>query len=742
MRDRDLLKAYLQGGSESAFAQLVHQYVDLAYAVAQRQLRDQTQAEEVVQLTFCLLAKKARELTEYDSLAGWIYRAAYNISLKTLRDERTRRDREHAIASMDDPTSDPTSEPRWEILVPLLDEAFNQLPDGDRGVLVLRFVQRKAMREVGEALGTTEAAAKMRVGRAIEKVRKFFHDRGIACSSASLVPAMAALSAEAAPAGLSATVAASALASSGAGGGGIGLWAKALFFMAKLKTRIVLIGLGTTAVLMTGSYLLNRSLHFVSPPASGNGVFRAGNGPGQSNAVQAAGFAGFAERMENKIRDAGLARATAKLRAALEVPPRKGTRSYPSSAVEDAVAAFGPYQEHAFGILKAAVEGDNQEARSQAVAALGRIGKNVPAAKELLWKLLRSGEDPVSFYALSSLGNSGFLPEDLGTLAAMIPGQTDQLLVRYLPEQIARAIQRDPEAMKPYLGPVEALLQDADPAVRFSAACALAEVRGAQDPEIVKGLTAGLAISDRYRLRNEATGEVVRHLMALETLQRMGPPARAALPELQAFVRLTPDSVIREVALRTIGAIDPEIGGDLPEVQSVLAKDERRASLAERLQAGTYAPEDLTEGLQEPFTVSLAASRLAELGPGASRSVPELVKAMAGKDEATRDEVLAAIKAIDPKYVVERVPREPVAQGALAARLELETLRGELDGAAADALDKLIDPLLRGNTTWYTRSEIGGLTAQLRKENLQIWKAFLAKASAVDPAFEQVLPQP
>jgi RNA polymerase sigma factor (sigma-70 family) len=139
----------------------------LAYAVAQRQLHDQNLAEEVVQLTFCLLARKARDLTGYESLAGWIYRSAYNISLKTLRDERKRRDREHAIASMDEHIPDPTAETPWETLVPLSDEAFNQLPDSDRGVLVLRFVQRKPMREVGEALGTTEAAAKMRVGRAL-----------------------------------------------------------------------------------------------------------------------------------------------------------------------------------------------------------------------------------------------------------------------------------------------------------------------------------------------------------------------------------------------------------------------------------------------------------------------------------------------------------------------------------------------------------------------------------------------
>lgn len=48
MRDTDLLKHYLQSGSEPAFAELVNQYVNLAYAVAQRQLRDPNLAKEVV----------------------------------------------------------------------------------------------------------------------------------------------------------------------------------------------------------------------------------------------------------------------------------------------------------------------------------------------------------------------------------------------------------------------------------------------------------------------------------------------------------------------------------------------------------------------------------------------------------------------------------------------------------------------------------------------------------------------
>ncbi len=743
MRDPELLKEYLHRRSETAFAELVSRYLDLAYSVARRQLRDPNLAEEAVQMTFSLLARKARDLSRYDSVAGWIYRATLNISLKTLRDERKRREREHAMADLYDQTHAADSEPPWEGLVPLLDDALNQLTDGDRTVLVLRFVQRKPMRELGQALGTSEAAAKMRVGRALDRVRKHLQKRKIACSTGSLAAALATLSADAAPAGLAPNVLAAALASSSAKAVAVSSLTKTLLLMAKLKTKLVLLGCGAAAIVMTGSYLLDHILVFAPRPAELSARPGAKADPGQTG-QRSGGFSAFSERMAKKLHEAGLARANANLRAALHAPPRRGTRSYPSRALEEAVAAFGPHQAQAFSILREAIDGANPEARLQAISALGRIGKNVPEAKPLLWNLLKSAEDRASSYALGALGNIGFLPEDISNLAALIPGQTDPLLIRYLPEQIARAIKRDPEAMKPALGPVEALLHEDDPTVRFSGACALAELRGAQDPDILKGLAAGLAVSDRYRLRHEVTGdggEVVRHIMAVETLQRMGPAAKAVLPELQAFVKLTPDSEMREAALRAIGAIDAEVGRSDPEVHSVLARDDQRNALQERLEVGTWSTEDLLQGLQEPVTTTLAASRLAALGPNAKGSLPDLQRALAGKDEATRDQILEAMKQIDPDYVVARVAREPVARGALAAQLELELQRshGDVDDAVAKSLEKLIDQFRMGNTSWYTSSELTEFKHELQKSNPPIWNAFLAKASEVDPSLEAVL---
>jgi RNA polymerase sigma factor (sigma-70 family) len=733
MRDTQMLEQYLRGGSESAFADLVNRYVDLAYSVAHRTLRDRALAEEVAQMTFCLLARKARQLTGYDSLAGWIYRTSYLLSLKTLRQERTRREREHAIAAM--PES--TSETPWEELVPVLDDALHQLPDQDRTVLALRFAQGKPMREVGEALGTTEAAAKMRVGRAIDKVRAYFQKRGVACTSVSLMAALGAISVEAAPVGLASRVM-TALAGSTAGS--VGSLATYLVIMAKLKTKVALGLLGTAAALMTGSLVLNHSLLLIPRPHGSDAPTGQAGSAVQTARAAAQAPATFGESWLSKLREAGLARAKARLTAALNAPPRKGTRSYPSFAIFDAITAFGSYGDQAFEILKAAVEGDNEEARLQAISALGLIGKNVPEARPLLWSLLKAGNQE-SGYALTALGNVGFLPEELPMLATLIPGQQDQQLVRYVPEQIARAIKRDPVGTKAYLGSVEGLLQDADPAARFGAACALAELRGAQDPQIVKALAAGLAVSEAYRVRNEFTGEVTRHLMAVETLQRMGPAAKAALPELQAFAKQTPDEVTRELALRTIGIIDPDSGRNDPAIHSILASDEQRDLLLEKLQTGTCSADELVQALKEPRAVSSAAARLGELGPAAKSALPELHQALAGKDEATRDEILAAMQTIDPAYVVARVPREPVAQATLAAVLELEEQRsqGALTEPAAKALEKLLEPFRMGSTSWYTKNEVTEFGKKLQEQNSRLWAVFLAKASESDPDFEHTV---
>jgi RNA polymerase sigma factor (sigma-70 family) len=204
MQDAELLRDYVTSGSDRAFAELVDRYVDFVYSTARRQLGNAQLAEEVAQMVFSLLARKAVGLVGLPSLAGWLYRATCFTAAKTLRTERRRRHHEHEAATMNQNSA--TDDEIWEHLSPMLDDALNQLEEQDRLAVFLRFFQKKPMREVGETLGVSEAAAKMRVSRAVERLREFFSKRGVAVGASGLTAVLSANAVQAAPVGLSAAI--------------------------------------------------------------------------------------------------------------------------------------------------------------------------------------------------------------------------------------------------------------------------------------------------------------------------------------------------------------------------------------------------------------------------------------------------------------------------------------------------------------------------------------------------------
>jgi hypothetical protein len=104
----------------------------------------------------------------------------------------------------------------WRQIAPLLEDALGQLGDKDRNAVVLRFFNDQSLAEVGAALGVSEDAAKMRVNRAVEKLRVFLSRRGVATSASTMVGAVLANSIQPAPDGLAAAATAAAKGSSSA----------------------------------------------------------------------------------------------------------------------------------------------------------------------------------------------------------------------------------------------------------------------------------------------------------------------------------------------------------------------------------------------------------------------------------------------------------------------------------------------------------------------------------------------
>ena len=224
MNGPELLANYKSRRSEDAFTELVRRYTNLVYSVAKRHLPDEAMAEEATQTVFLRLVKASPKLNTDGALVGWLHRTTVHVSVDMWRSETRRRTREQHVVTMEPASTE--NAPAWEEIAPHLDQALDLLHDDDREVVLLRFFAKKRMREIGQLLGVTEDAAKMRVSRAVDRLRSQLGLRGVGCTVAALGYLMAGHSVEAAPSHVVVHVLALKFSATGAGSGASLLFTK------------------------------------------------------------------------------------------------------------------------------------------------------------------------------------------------------------------------------------------------------------------------------------------------------------------------------------------------------------------------------------------------------------------------------------------------------------------------------------------------------------------------------------
>ena len=260
VEDNQLIRQYAAERSEPAFAELVRRHLKMVYAAALRQVNGDTHlAEDVAQTVFTDFARKARKLQHNRCIAGWLFTSARFAGANAVRSEARRRAREQAVVAMNQIL--PNANDGWNELRPVIDEALGELGDSDREAIVLRYFESCEFSLVGAALGVSENAARMRVERALEKLRAVLQKRGLAATDAALGAALAHSPGAAAPVELAARITRAALAQSAAASAGSP--ASILKIMAMKK-----ISLAASAVLSfaLATVLLLRSLPHSPPP--------------------------------------------------------------------------------------------------------------------------------------------------------------------------------------------------------------------------------------------------------------------------------------------------------------------------------------------------------------------------------------------------------------------------------------------------------------------------------------------
>lgn len=214
--DSQLLRAYAENHSETAFAELVRRHVDFVYSAARRMVVDPHLAEDVTQSVFVAFAKNAAQLSDRPVLSGWLHRTAQNIAAQAVRTIERRRAREQEAVTMNELLANET-DADWENIAPHLDAALGELSEPDRDALLLRYFERKSAREMSAILNVSEEAAQKRVNRAVERLRELFSKRNVTIGASGLTVLISANAVQAAPIGLAASAVAASLATVGSG---------------------------------------------------------------------------------------------------------------------------------------------------------------------------------------------------------------------------------------------------------------------------------------------------------------------------------------------------------------------------------------------------------------------------------------------------------------------------------------------------------------------------------------------
>jgi RNA polymerase sigma-70 factor (ECF subfamily) len=151
------------------FAELYERHFDRVYAFIARRVRDRDAVQDLTADVFHqALANLGRFEWRGAPFVTWLYRIAANAIVDRAR-STANHPQAPAPADVEEPP-DPEGPEEAEERARLY-QLVRTLPDDQRRVILLRFVEEKAIREIAAELGRTEGAVKQLQFRALKTLR-------------------------------------------------------------------------------------------------------------------------------------------------------------------------------------------------------------------------------------------------------------------------------------------------------------------------------------------------------------------------------------------------------------------------------------------------------------------------------------------------------------------------------------------------------------------------------------------
>ena len=165
----EALMAAAAAGDAAAFEQLFARHAPRLGAVLRRGGLDREEARELLQQTFLVVWRSRRDYDPDRAFQPWVTTIALN-----LKRDRLRRHRRSPLVPGEGPAFEQAARPPGQervLQAQEVREAVARLPEGRREVVELHWLGGLSMAEVGEALGTSTGAVKVRAHKAYKQLR-------------------------------------------------------------------------------------------------------------------------------------------------------------------------------------------------------------------------------------------------------------------------------------------------------------------------------------------------------------------------------------------------------------------------------------------------------------------------------------------------------------------------------------------------------------------------------------------
>ncbi len=175
LSDNDVVQLYLDTQGETYFSLIYSRFINKIFSKCISLLKDEALAKDATQDIFLKIFLNLAKFNRKSKFSTWVYSITYNYCIDLLR----KRNKEKTLFSGEveaegEVVEEVSDKELLELEIDRIKVVLDQMPVGDKMVLLMKYKDDMTIKEISEIFGKSESAIKMKIKRAKQKARETY----------------------------------------------------------------------------------------------------------------------------------------------------------------------------------------------------------------------------------------------------------------------------------------------------------------------------------------------------------------------------------------------------------------------------------------------------------------------------------------------------------------------------------------------------------------------------------------